>query len=126
MDDVLAPRRDEQGTLPFTKVDVLGRCEHTPIFINERGEKDFVSPHTISEFFVENVRRFQLKVEGPTACSFRICLKPGLGETERERSINEVRERFGVLLAQKEMRNVDYRIEVLTICRSIPKRESSR
>lgn len=84
-----------------------------PIFVNERGEEDFISPIMIAEFLVKHVRRFQLEVESPLACVFRVCLQPGLHDVQRERTLAEVDRRFGALLAQKEMGNVAYRIDVL-------------
>jgi phenylacetate-CoA ligase len=113
MNDVLARVQDTTHALPFTRVEVRGRNEHVPIFINEHGEQDFISPHIVNEFLVKHVRRFQLKVESPTACVFRVCLQPGLHDVQRERTIAEVDRRFGALLAQKEMSNVEYRIDVL-------------
>lgn len=113
MSDVFAPAEDDIQALPFIKVDVVGRNENAPIFLNEHGEEDFIHPIIVAEFFAKNLRRFQLELEDRTRCTFRICLEPGLSVPERERTTCEVREKFGAILAQKEMRNVHYRIEVV-------------
>ncbi len=112
MDDVLMPADDSDGPLPFTKVkDVVGRSEHTPVFTNEHGENDFLSPHVINEFFVKNVRRFQLELTDSTRCLFRVCLEPDLEEAARERTLEDVRARFGEVLAAKDMRNAHFDVQ---------------
>lgn len=114
MSDVLTPRSDLPGGLPFTKIeDLLGRNENIPRFINEQGEEDFLHPSMIAEFFVKNVCRYQLKLVDQTHCIFRFCLAGGLSETERVQTIGEVRQQLRAILAQKEMRNVDCRFEVV-------------
>ncbi len=40
-------------------------------------------------------------------------MEPGLDEKQRAQTTAEVHRRFGALLTQKEMGNVDYRIEVV-------------
>jgi phenylacetate-CoA ligase len=121
MNDVLAHVQDTTHALPFTKVELRGRSEQMPIFVNEHGEQDFISPATIIAFHVKHVRRFQLKVESPTACVFRLCLEPGLHDLQRRRTLAEVDRRFRDLLAQKEMSNVAYRIDVLDELPADPK-----
>jgi phenylacetate-coenzyme A ligase PaaK-like adenylate-forming protein len=113
MNDVLVRAEDDAPALPFTKVAVAGRNEHMPRFINQHGDEDFISPHRISAFLVKNVRRSQLKLEDPTHCTLRICLAPDLDAAERTRTLREVQDAFDAILAQKDMRNVTCRIEVV-------------
>jgi phenylacetate-coenzyme A ligase PaaK-like adenylate-forming protein len=113
MNDVLVAQEDDRGLLPFTKLEIVGRNEHTPIFTNEHGEDDFVSAPVIIAFSVKNVRRFQLELIGRTACVLRVCLSEGLDVRQRNQTLQDAHARFGALLAQKEMRNVRYEVEAV-------------
>jgi phenylacetate-CoA ligase len=112
MSDVLVEKEDPEPRLPFRKVEeIVGRSEQIPIFLNERGEEDFISPHTVNEFLVRDVRRFQLEIRGRAACRFRVALEDGLTEVERRRTLTEVRAELGRIFAEKEMRNVTIEVE---------------
>lgn len=113
-DDVLLPQPDRQSALPFTRVaDIIARREHTPVFVNDHGAEDFINPAVITGYFVKGVRRHQLQLVDKTNCLLRICLVDGLNAEEREETRRAAHARFGELLAQKEMRNVGYRVEVV-------------
>ena len=62
---------------------------------------------------LEHMRRFQLGLIDPTRCLYRVCLEPDLDEAERQRTLEEVRARFGEVLAEKNMRNVRFDVEAL-------------
>jgi phenylacetate-CoA ligase len=114
MDDILERQEDSQKIYPFTKIrNIEGRSEYVPHFINSRGEEDFISPHIINEFFVRNVRRFQLEVVDKTNCIFRVCLVSGLSDHERADTVREVEARLGEIFEQKDMANVSRRVEVV-------------
>lgn len=114
MGDILERQEDSQNIYPFTKVkNIAGRSEYVPYFINSRGEDDFISPHVINEFFVKNVRRFQLAVVDKTSCIFQVCLLTGLSDHERANTVREVEDRLGEIFEQKDMSNVSRRIEVV-------------
>lgn len=112
MNDVLQEKEDPDPMLPFRKVEeIVGRKEHIPFFTNVHGDDDFVSSHTINEFLVPKLRRFQLQVTGKESCIFRVCLDDGLGPDQRDATLREIHTRLGVLFAQKEMQNVDIQVE---------------
>ena len=114
MNDVLVEKVDPRPLLPFRKVeDIVGRSEHTPVFLNERGEEDFVSPFAFIEFVAANVRRFQLVVRDREACLFRVCLETGLEESERREALADVSERLAQIFADKDMRNVAVEVEAV-------------
>ena len=113
MNDMLTPRSDHQGLLPFTAVQVAGRSEHTPIFLNEHGKEDFIHSIVIADLLIKGVRCLQLKVEDRTSFTLRICLEQGLDASGRRNAVVASDQAFGELLAQKEMRNVGYRVEVV-------------
>ncbi len=112
MSDVLVATEDTINVFPFSKVkEIIGRSELTPVFTNRHGQDDFISPHIVNEFVVKNVRRFQLQLVDKTSCIFRVCLDDGLRDEQQSETLDEVRARFGEILAEKEMTNVSFDIE---------------
>ena len=60
MSDQLVPISDITKTLPFTKVqEVVGRNENVPLFINDNGVEDFISPIILVELYVKHLKQFQ-------------------------------------------------------------------
>jgi len=112
MEDVLVPMKNEENCrLPYTKVkEVVGRNEYVPYFTNSHGDEDFISPHIINEFFVRHVKRFQMQVEGRTSFVFKVVTEKGLPEESHLAMLEEIREKLGKILAEKEMVNVNFRI----------------
>ena len=112
MNDMLTSRSDHQGVLPFTAVQVAGRSEHTPTFLNEHGKEDFIHAIVIADLLIEGVRCLQLEVVDRTSFRLRICLERGLDASGRRNAMAASHQAFDELLAQKEMRNVSYQVEV--------------
>ena len=122
LDDVLLPLQGRQPGLPFTRVaDIIGRREYTPVFANDNGEEDFISPLVILSYFVKNVRRHQLQLVDKTRCTLRIRLTEGLDSEQREQTLRQAHAQFGELLAQKEMGKVRYKVEVVDDLPADPK-----
>ena len=113
MSDVIRPIRDAASNSPYLKIEgLVGRNETVPMFTNEDGVMDFISPHTIGEIFVPGVQRFQLHLFGPASFRFVMCLDPMLTPARRAESIAGVEQRLRAILEQKRMRNVTFQIEV--------------
>lgn len=122
MNDRLTPIADTVNAFPFTKVaEVVGRSEQVPLFVNRRGEEDFVSPAMIVEYQVPNVRTHQLQRLSATECVMRICFAPSLTDAECRAAVHEAHSRLGAILAQKDMQNVTFRIEVREDLRPDPR-----
>jgi len=114
MSDVLTAIPDPHPVLPFTKVsEVAGRREHMPFFANPAGTEDFIHPAAIIEFLVPGVRRFQMAVFDKTACEMRLCLDPGLSETERSAAIATAETRFRDIFRAKNLGNVRTSVRVV-------------
>ena len=112
MSDVIRLVPDESSNRPYLKIESLvGRTEMTPVFTNEDGLKDFISPFMIIEMFVAGVKRFQMRLLGPEAFRFDICLDPMLTSAQRTTAITEVEQRLRSILEQKKMRNVKFQVE---------------
>lgn len=114
MSDVLRVIPDDLSHVPYLIVDSLvGRSEISPAFENADGEVDFLSPHTINEIYVAGVRRFQMRLVGPTKFRFLICLERQLRPEQREAAVADTKQRLLEILDQKHMSNVDFEITVV-------------
>lgn len=126
MDDVLEPRGIDTD-YPFINVRaVVGRMESAPVFINERGEEDYISPSVIIMFFVEGLDRFQMKIEGTSAFTFRAQLSPDQSEEQRQHIFSEIHRYLDAILAEKNMRNVEYEIKEVEELKADPKTRKFR
>lgn len=112
MGDVLRPRPQKQGAYRTLET-VVGRSELLPRFTNEDGTADYLSPHTINEIFVADVRRFQMQLVDSESFVFRICLAEGAGQQAQARAVAQVRRRLDAVLRQKRMGNVRFTVDVV-------------
>ncbi len=114
MSDVLRPRHGDSSRSPYMKIEgLVGRSETVPMFTNEDGVTDFISPFTIIEIFVAGVQRFQMHLLGPASFRFAVCLDPMLTPAQRAQSIAGMEHRLRAILEQKRMRNVSSTIDVV-------------
>jgi phenylacetate-CoA ligase len=114
MDDVLVPAADPDPIFPFTKVeDVVGRVEHTPIFLNRHGREDFLSPMFLVDIAIVGLRRYQFDLIDQTSFVFRMEAASGTGPEAREKLNREARDWLNKLLIQKQMDNVTFDIELV-------------
>ena len=122
MEDVLDPAPGPGGPFPYRKVrDIVGRMEHAPVFMNRRGFEDFISPLIIVEFYVKNLRRFQIQVLGKTSFLFRAAIEKGLEPAARDEVLLGIRGKLKEILQQKEMDNVSFDIEEVEDLKVDPK-----
>jgi phenylacetate-coenzyme A ligase PaaK-like adenylate-forming protein len=111
MEDVLKPIEDVDHVFPFIKVnEVVGRNEFVPYFTNRHGEDDFISPHIINEFYVKNLKRFQLQVVDKQSFVFKVVADAGLTEKEQSAMLDEIRKGLLQILTEKDMNNVSFEI----------------
>jgi len=108
MEDVLQPIDDEDRLYPFTKVkEVVGRSEYIPYFTNRSGGEDYI----INEFFVRNLRRFQMRVIDKGSFVFKVIIDRSIGEAERAKTLEEIETRLRATLSEKGLDNVMFKIE---------------
>jgi phenylacetate-coenzyme A ligase PaaK-like adenylate-forming protein len=113
MGDVLRPAARQGLCGPYLIVETLvGRTEHAPEFVNARGEKDSIHPIVLAEFYVRGLAAFQIRVTGPDSFRFLAQLEEGVAAGE---VVKEIAERLGALLRQKEMGNVRFAIERISL-----------
>lgn len=122
MSDRLQHLPDTQHHLPFTKVvDIVGRNEHIPIFINDADKQDFISPILLSEFYVKHVTAFQFHILGQKEFIFKACLDTGLTDKEKQAVIQKIKQALGAILKEKQMTKVKFKVELVDRLWSDPK-----
>lgn len=102
---------------------LVGRMEQMPTFVNSAGAKDFISPHTINEVFVQGVTRFQMQITGPTSFRFPICVDATLSDAARNAAAAGVTARLREILQQKGLGNVTFEVPIVA---AIPLDERTR
>ena len=122
MSDILRPI-SAPGAQRIVIQNLVGRTEQMPLFVNSRGAKDFISPHTINEVFVEGVTRFQMQITGPASFRFPICVEPQLDGTQRAAAAAGVTARLREILEQKGLGNVTFEVPIVA---DIPVNERTR
>jgi phenylacetate-CoA ligase len=122
MSDILRPI-SAPGAQRIVIQNLVGRTEQMPVFVNNAGGKDFISPHTINEIFVEGVTRFQMQITGPASFRFPICVEPQLDGAQRAAAAAGVTARLREILEQKSLGNVSFAV---TIVPDIPVNERTR
>lgn len=124
MSDVIRVTPTSAPHLPYLQIEgLVGRTEMAPLFINEDGIEDFISPFMIIELFVAGVQRFQMRLLGPESFRFAVCLDPILTSAQRATSLLKLEQRLKSILAQKNMRNVQFQVEPV---KELPLNERSR
>jgi phenylacetate-coenzyme A ligase PaaK-like adenylate-forming protein len=122
MSDILRPL-SAPGARRILIQNLVGRTEQMPVFVNDAGAKDFISPHIINEIFVKGVTRFQMQITGPSSFRFPICVDVGLDAAERATAAAGVRTRLAEILGQKGLGNVAFEVQIVA---DIPLNERTR
>jgi phenylacetate-CoA ligase len=122
MSDILRPI-SAPGARRIVIQNLVGRTEQMPVFVNGRGGRDFISPRTINEIFVEGVTRFQMQITGPASFRFPICIEPQLDGTQRTAAAAGVAARLKEILEQKGLGNVTFEVPIVA---DIPVNERTR
>jgi len=116
MADVMQPASASTGlsATPYLRIgSLIGRSEQAPVFINDAGERDFISPHTINEIFVPGITGFQMRLQDGAGFRFVVCVDEALTGDARVRAVDGVRVRLNEILAQKRMTKVPFDVEVI-------------
>lgn len=114
MDDVLIPRPNADPDSAFTHVEkVPGPVEHTPVFVNELGQEDFISPRFLVDMAVRDVRRYQLQLTGTQSFTMNVEAVADLDAGRTHAMIHGVHQWLDALLLRKRMSNVVYTVDLL-------------
>lgn len=106
MGDILQPMASQRHA-PYLVIDgLVGREEMQPVFRNQDGIEEFVSPHSIRPTHVDGVRRFQMRLLSDTRFDLLICLEDSLDAGERAACLAAMEQRMRAVLSRKRMDNV--------------------
>ncbi len=112
MDDVLVPDTSGHTRYPFTRVkEIVGRQEDALVFTNQHGADDFIHPIVIVELVVRGLNAWQIVIESKTSFRMRARFGDGLSDKECQQTESRIRETLNAILAEKNMRNVQFEIE---------------
>ncbi len=112
MDDILDLKASSGRRCPYRPINnLIGRMEQAPLFLNQQGIEDFISPILLVEFHAKNLRRFQIHILSPTSFLFKAVLETGITPVEREDAFRDIEAGLRNILHQKEMDNVSFEIE---------------
>jgi phenylacetate-CoA ligase len=112
MSDILR-LASEPGAREMVIQNLVGRTEQMATFLNSAGEKDFISPHTINEIFVQGVTRFQMQITGPQSFRFPICLEADLDPHAQHIAAAGIKARLQEILQQKGLGNVTFDVPIV-------------
>jgi len=114
MSDHLVPIYDKQNQMPFIKIkEIIGRDEHVPVFINDKGEEDFISPCVFIDFYVKNLKQFQVYIIDKRSFVFKACLESKLTKEEAKTAIEKIEKRLQGILWEKMMKQVKFSVEIV-------------
>lgn len=112
MDDTMVRTEEPNPFLPFAKVRLVGgRPEKQAVFRSPAGIEVAISPSVFEQFFVPDLRRFQLEVLDNNSCLFRITLDPDLSEERRSRALDAVNIRLDEIFTKHALPNIKRRVE---------------
>ena len=100
--------------LPYLEIEsLIGRSEQTPVFLNEDGVEEPLSPYPIMAIHVPGIRRFQIRVRGNAAFLVRVCLDSRMHAGERAAALASMDEHLRKVFAERRMRNVRWEIKTV-------------
>ncbi|MBW4528441.1 MAG: hypothetical protein KME18_25235 [Phormidium tanganyikae FI6-MK23] len=109
--DKLVPEQLTKQPYPYMKVkEVLGRSEQDLRLATRSGE-DVISHHILTEFFVQNLERFQIKKTSDSSFVFRMQASPDLDNLQKKKLFENIQYELNQILNKKLMTNVQFSIE---------------
>jgi phenylacetate-coenzyme A ligase PaaK-like adenylate-forming protein len=110
--DKLVPKQLTKQRYPYMKVkEVLGRSEQDLRLVTTNGGEDAISHHILTEFFVQNLERFQIKRTSDSSFVFRIQASPHLDNLQKKKLFEDIQYELNQILNKKLMTNVQFSIE---------------
>jgi phenylacetate-CoA ligase len=114
MSDRLQTVADTTHQFPFTKIkEIVGRNEFVPVFLNDDGREDLISPLILVDFYAEHLQRFQFHIINNRQFIFKACLDSGITEKQKERAVKQIEKNLKTLLAGKRMTKVAFEIKLV-------------
>lgn len=114
MSDHLETIADDIHRFPFIKIkEIVGRNEYVPIFTNDDGQDDFISPIVLVEFYVQHLMKFQIHIKSKREFICKVILEDGLTAIEKSKIIEEITFKLKEMLSEKKMMKVKFTVEIV-------------
>ncbi|PIN90350.1 hypothetical protein COU57_03710 [Candidatus Pacearchaeota archaeon CG10_big_fil_rev_8_21_14_0_10_32_14] len=112
MKDILIPKFDDKKIFNFTKINnLVGRDEYSPVFENNNGKEDFIHPIIFVEFFVNNLKGFQIRLDSKKRFTFFALYSKDISNKEKILVKKEIDKKLKNILKEKLMDKVKYNIQ---------------
>ncbi|MBE9182691.1 phenylacetate--CoA ligase family protein [Oculatella sp. LEGE 06141] len=109
--DKLVPEPLTKQPYPYRTIkEVLGRSEQD-LRLAARDGEDVISHHILTEFFVQNLERFQIKKTSNSSFIFRMQASPHLDNLQKKKLFKDIQYELNQILNKKLMANVQFSIE---------------
>ena len=109
LSDVLKKAQVQEKDWPFDQVkNIIGRREEMIWFDNENGNREFLHPIVLAEFYVKGLKKFQIIKLDEKSFLMKAIISNKFDKNEVK---NKIRKRMGKLLNQKNMSNIVFKIQ---------------
>ena len=109
LSDVLEKVKTQEKDWPFEQVkNIIGRREEMIWFDNENGNREFLHPIVLAEFYVKGLKKFQIIKLDEKSFLMRSVIDNKYDKNEVK---NKIKKKMRKLLAQKNMTNINFKIK---------------
>lgn len=109
LSDVLKKAKVQESDWPFDQIkNIIGRREEMIWFDNENGNREFLHPIVLAEFYVKGLKKFQIIKLNEKSFLMKTIISSKYNKVEVK---NKIRERMEKLLSQKNMNNIVFKIK---------------
>ncbi|MGM0437378.1 MAG: hypothetical protein ACQEQD_03810 [Bacillota bacterium] len=119
LSDVLKRSKNQEKDWPFKQVKkIIGRREEMIWFDNENGQREFLHPIVLAEFYVKGLKKFQIVKLDEISFLMKALIN---NDYDRDDVKKKIKEKMEKLLAQKNMNNIVFKIKEVEQLEADPK-----
>ena len=109
LSDVLKKAKKQEKDWPFRQVKkIIGRREEMIWFDNKNGQREFLHPIVLAEFYVRGMKKFQIVKLDEKSFLMKVVID---NKYDINKVKNNIREKMNKLLKQKNMTNIEFKIK---------------
>ena len=109
LSDVLKKAKKIKGDWPFSQIKkVIGRREEMIWFKNKNGQKDFLHPIALVEFYVKGLKKYQIIKKDEQSFIMKAIIAQNYDKKEVK---DKIKIKMNNLLFEKDMRNIEFRVK---------------
>jgi phenylacetate-CoA ligase len=99
---------------PFkTIMNIVGRNDLNPYFINDDGQEDFISGLVFHTLIVKGISIYQLIAHSKESCTMNIVLNEDIKEARKKTILSNMKKNMDIVFKQKRMTKVKYDIKII-------------